>query len=30
MNKEIFSMLHDSFRKSDDLLSKLKLELDNE
>ncbi|MBC8553317.1 MAG: N-6 DNA methylase, partial [Candidatus Brocadiales bacterium] len=29
-SKELLSMLHDSFRKSDDLLSKLKLELDNE
>lgn len=30
MNKEIFSMLHDSIRKSVELLRMLKLELDNE
>lgn len=29
-SKELLSMLHDSFRKSDDLLSKLKMELGNE
>jgi len=27
MNKEIFSMLHDSFRKSDELLDNLMKEL---
>lgn len=30
MNKEILSMLRDSFRKSVELLRMLKLELDNE
>jgi len=29
-SKELLSMLHDSFKKSDELLSKLKMELDNE
>jgi len=30
MNKEIFSMLHDSFRNSDELLDNLMKELGNE
>jgi hypothetical protein len=29
MNKEIFSMLHDSFNKSDEILGKLRMELGN-
>ena len=29
-SKELLSMLHDSFRKSDELLGKLRMELDNE